>query len=104
MKPKMILFDYGQTLCVEPQFDAGRGYGAVYDRTDGSLQRYHTVAAPASAPVDDTPQTGVWQTVLNYGRTHWKILLAVGLAMAVLVIVVIVAAVRRSRTVRNSRN
>lgn len=35
MKPKMILFDYGQTLCVEPQFDAGRGYGAVYDRTDG---------------------------------------------------------------------
>lgn len=76
----------------------------VYDRTDGSLQRYHTVAAPASAPVDDTPQTGVWQTVLNYGRTHWKILLAVGLAMVVLVIVVIVAAVRRSRTVRNSRH
>lgn len=76
----------------------------VYDRTDGSLQRYHTVAAPVSAPVDDTPQTGVWQTVLNYGRTHWKILLAVGLAMAVLVIVVIVAAVRRSRTVRNSRH
>ena len=76
----------------------------VYDRTDGSLQRYHTVAAPASAPVDDTPQTGVWQTVLNYGRTHWKILLAVGLAMVVLVIVVIVAAVRRSRTVKNSRH
>lgn len=76
----------------------------VYDRTDGSLQRYHTVAAPVSAPVDDTPQTGVWQTVLSYGRTHWKILLAVGLAMVVLVIVVIVAAVRRSRTVRNSRH
>ena len=35
MKPKMILFDYGQTLVVEPQFDARRGYGAVYDRTDG---------------------------------------------------------------------
>ena len=35
MKPKMILFDYGQTLCVEPQFDARRGYGAVYDRTSG---------------------------------------------------------------------
>lgn len=35
MKPKMILFDYGQTLVVEPQFDAKRGYGAVYDKTDG---------------------------------------------------------------------
>lgn len=35
MKPKMILFNYGQTLVVEPQFDARRGYGAVYDRTDG---------------------------------------------------------------------
>lgn len=35
MKPKMILFDYGQTLVVEPQFDAKLGYAAVYDRTDG---------------------------------------------------------------------
>lgn len=31
----MILFDYGQTLVVEPQFDATRGYAAVYDQTDG---------------------------------------------------------------------
>ena len=35
MKPKMILFDYGQTLIVEPQFDAKLGYAAAYDRTDG---------------------------------------------------------------------
>lgn len=35
MKPKMILFDYGQTLVVEPQFDAKLGYAAVYDSTDG---------------------------------------------------------------------
>ena len=35
MKPNMILFDYGQTLVVEPQFDAKLGYAAVYDRTDG---------------------------------------------------------------------
>ena len=35
MKPKMILFDYGQTLVVEPQFDAKLGYAAVYNRTDG---------------------------------------------------------------------
>lgn len=31
----MILFDYGQTLVVEPQFDAARGYAAVYDQTSG---------------------------------------------------------------------
>ena len=35
MKPKMILFDYGQTLIVEPQFDAKRANLAVLQHASG---------------------------------------------------------------------
>lgn len=30
-KPEMILFDYGQTLCCEPEFDLLRGYRAAFE-------------------------------------------------------------------------
>lgn len=89
------LGDYAIVYVTAPD---GRTGLYVYDSTDSSFQRYHTVTVAAEAPADDTPAAGWWQRTLTYARSHWRLLTLCAAAVAVLtaVIVIIVAAVRRS--------
>lgn len=90
------LSDYAIVYVTAPD---GRTGLYVYDSTDDSFQRYHTVTVAAETPADDTPAVGWWQRALGYARSHWRPLLlcAAGVLLAVGVIVAAVAAVRRSR-------
>lgn len=89
------LSDYAIVYVTAPD---GRTGLYVYDSTDSSFQRYHTVTVAAQAPADDTPAAGWWQRMLTYARSHWRLLAlcAAGVAVLTAVIIVTVVAVRRS--------
>ena len=89
------LSDYAIVYVTAPD---GRTGLYVYDSTDSSFQRYHTVTVAAQAPADDTPAAGWWQRTLTYARSHWRLLAvcAAGVAVLTAVIIITVVAVRRS--------
>lgn len=89
------LSDYAIVYVTAPD---GRTGLYVYDSTDSSFQRYHTVTVAAQAPADDTPAAGWWQRTLTYARSHWRLLAlcAAGVAVLTAVIIVAVVVVRRS--------
>lgn len=89
------LSDYAIVYVTAPD---GRTGLYVYDSTDSSFQRYHTVTAAAQAPADDTPAAGWWQRTLTYARSHWRLLAlcAAGVAVLTAAIIVTVVVVRRS--------
>lgn len=89
------LSDYAIVYVTAPD---GRTGLYVYDRTDDSFQRYHTVTVAAQATVDDIPAAGWWQRTLTYARSHWRLLAlcAAGVAVLTAVIIVTVVVVRRS--------
>ncbi len=87
------LSDYAIVYVTAPD---GRTGLYVYDRTDDSFQRYHTVTVAAQTPADDTPAPGRWQRVLAYVRSHWR-LLAVCAAGAAVIIIAVVAVCRAHR-------
>lgn len=89
------LSDYAIVYVTAPD---GRTGLYVYDSTDSSFQRYHTVTVAAQTPADDTPAAGWWQRTLTYARSHWRLLAlcAAGVAVLTAVIIVTVVVVRRS--------
>ena len=97
------LSDYAIVYVTAPD---GRTGLYVYDRTDDSFQRYHTVTTAAEVPADDTPAPGWWQRTLTYAQSHRRLLLVCLAAAAVLTaaIIVTVVAVRRSRRHTNCRH
>ena len=97
------LSDYAIVYVTAPD---GRTGLYVYDRTDDSFQRYHTVAATAEVPADAAPAAGWWQRTLAYAQSHRRLLLVCLAAAAVLTaaIIVTVVAVRRSRRHTNCRH
>ena len=97
------LSDYAIVYVTAPD---GRTGLYVYDRTDDSFQRYHTVAATAEVPADAAPAAGWWQRTLTYARSHWRLLAvcAAGVAVLTAVIIITVVAVRRSHRSTNCRH
>lgn len=97
------LSDYAIVYVTAPD---GRTGLYVYDRTDDSFQRYHTVTVAAQTPADDTPAAGWWQRTLTYARSHWRLLAvcAAGVAVLTAVIIITVVAVRRSHRNTNCRH
>lgn len=89
------LSDYAIVYVTAPD---GRTGLYVYDSTDSSFQRYHTVTVAAQVPADDTPAAGWWQRTLTYARSHWRLLAlcAAGVAVLTAAIIVTVVVVRRS--------
>ncbi len=97
------LSDYAIVYVTAPD---GRTGLYVYDRTDDSFQRYHTVTVAAQTPADDIPSAGWWQRTLTYARSHWRLLAvcAAGVAVLTAVIIITVVAVRRSHRSTNCRH
>ena len=97
------LSDYAIVYVTAPD---GRTGLYVYDRTDDSFQRYHTVTVAAQTPADDIPAAGWWQRTLTYARSHWRLLAvcAAGVAVLTAVIIITVVAVRRSHRNTNCRH
>ena len=52
--PKMILFDYGQTLIAEQEFDGVKGTEAVMQHA--TRNKYHLSAAQLQAKADEINQ------------------------------------------------
>ncbi len=82
----------------------------VYDRTDGSLQRYHAVTVPALVPVDepDTAQglAGLWGKTVAFFYAQWRPVAAISAAVAAVAVVVltVVLLCRRGTGTKNCRH
>lgn len=82
----------------------------VYDRTDGSLQRYHTVTVAATVPVDEpvAPQglVGLWRKTVVFFRAHWKPVTAISAAVVATagVVLTVVLLCRRGTGTKNCRH
>lgn len=82
----------------------------VYDRTDGSLQRYHAVTVPAIVPVDAPVAAqglaGLWGKTVAFFRAQWRPVTAISAAVAAVAVVVltVVLLCRRGTGTKNCRH